>query len=60
MEKKLRKVIKFFDLTIHLRGKTDNIMRNSPRHRYEHKLPGINYLLNLLHTFPITRRAKET
>jgi hypothetical protein len=58
--KELHKVIKFFHLTIHHRGKTNNMIRNSPYHPYEHKVPGINYLLNLLHTFPITRGEKET
>jgi hypothetical protein len=26
---------------------------------YEHKLSGINYLLNRLHTYPITEKAKD-
>jgi hypothetical protein len=36
------------------------IIPNSSCHPYEHKLSGINYLPNLLHTYPITTRAKET
>jgi hypothetical protein len=33
---------------------------NRFHHPYEHKLSGINYVLNRLHAYPITKRAKET
>jgi hypothetical protein len=58
--------INFLDLTIHLKssmyGKStqiDIIIPNSQCHLYEHKLSGINYLLNKLHTNPITEKAKD-
>jgi hypothetical protein len=38
---------------------TGIIIRNSSCHPYEHKLSGINYVLNRLHIYPITKRAKE-
>jgi hypothetical protein len=33
---------------------------NSSCHPYEHKLSGIKYLLNRLHTYPITKKSKQT
>jgi hypothetical protein len=39
--------------------KTDIIIPNSSCHPYEHKMFGINCLLNRLHTYPITERAKD-
>jgi hypothetical protein len=39
---------------------TDIIMPNSSCHPYEHKLSGIKYLLNRLHTYPITKKSKQT
>jgi hypothetical protein len=38
---------------------TDIIIPNSSCHPYEHKLQGINYLLNRLHTYSITEKAKD-
>jgi hypothetical protein len=58
--------INFLDLTIHLQfslyGKstqTDIIIPNSSCRPYDNKLSGINYLLNRLHTYPITEKAKD-
>jgi hypothetical protein len=39
---------------------TDIIIPNDSCHPYEHKWSGINYLLNRLHTYPITEEAKDT
>jgi hypothetical protein len=39
---------------------TDIIIPNNFCHPHEHKLSGVNCLLNRLHTYPITKRAKET
>jgi hypothetical protein len=38
---------------------TDIIIPNSSCDPYEHKLSGINYLLDRLHTYPITEKAKD-
>jgi hypothetical protein len=38
---------------------TDIIIPSSSCHPYEHKLSGINYLINQLHTYPITEKAKD-
>jgi hypothetical protein len=35
------------------------VIRNSSCHPCEHKLSGINCLLNRLHTYPITGKAKD-
>jgi hypothetical protein len=40
--------------------KTDIIIPNSSCHPYEHKMSSINYLINRMHTYPITKIAKET
>jgi hypothetical protein len=32
---------------------------DSSCHQYEHKLSGIKYLLNRLHTYPITKKSKQ-
>lgn len=36
------------------------IIPNGSYHPYEHKFSGIIYLLNRLHTYPITKEVKET
>jgi hypothetical protein len=71
-EKELHKSINFLDLTINRKDRnlqfaiyrkptqTDIIIPNSSCHPYEHKLSGINYLLNRLHTYQITEKAKYT
>jgi hypothetical protein len=38
--------------------RTDITILNSACHPYEHKLSGINYLLNRLYTYPITQKTK--
>jgi hypothetical protein len=38
--------------------KTDIIIPKSSRHPYEHKMSGINYLVNRMRTYLITRKAK--
>jgi hypothetical protein len=40
--------------------KTDIIIPNSSCHPYEHKMSSINHVINRIHTYPITRIAKET
>jgi hypothetical protein len=40
--------------------KTNIIIPNSSCHHHEHKLYSINFLLNRLRTYPITREAKQT
>jgi hypothetical protein len=72
IEKELHESINFLDLAIHRKDRnlqftiyrkltqTDIIIPNSSCHPYEHKLSGINYLLNRLHTYPITEKAKGT
>jgi hypothetical protein len=67
MEKQQHKKINYLDITIHRKDKklefsiyrkptqTDIIIPDSSCHPYEHKLSGIKYLLNWLHTYPITR-----
>jgi hypothetical protein len=66
IEKEQHESINFLDLTIHLQfsiyGKptqTDIIIPDSSCHFYEHKLSGISYLLNRLHMYPITDKAKD-
>jgi hypothetical protein len=63
--------INFPNLTIHRKRKylqfsiyqkptqSDIIIPNSSCHPYEHKLSGINYLLNRLHTYPVTENAEN-
>jgi hypothetical protein len=70
IEKEQHESINFLDLAIHRKNKnlqfsiyqkptqTDIIIPNSSCHQYKHKLSGINYLLNRLHTYPITEKAK--
>jgi hypothetical protein len=62
--------INYLDITIHNNDKrlefskystptqTDIIIPNSSCHPYKYKLPGIKYLLNWLHTYPITKESK--
>jgi hypothetical protein len=71
IEKEQHKSINFLDLTIHQKNNnlqfsvyqkhtpTDIIRPSSSCHPYEHKLSGINYLLNRLHTYPVTEKPKD-
>jgi hypothetical protein len=71
VEKEQHESIIFLDLTIHHKDKNlqfsiyrkptqmDIIIPNSSCHPYEHKLSGMNCLLNRLHTYPITEKAKD-
>jgi hypothetical protein len=38
---------------------TDIIIRNDSCHSHKQKTSGINYLLNRLHTYPITQETKQ-
>jgi hypothetical protein len=38
--------------------KTDITIPNSSCHPYEHKMSGIKYLVNRLHTYPITGKQR--
>jgi hypothetical protein len=72
IEKEQHEEINYFNITIHRKDKglefsihrkptqTDIIIPNSSCHPYEHKLSGIKYLLNRLHTYPITKKLKQT
>jgi hypothetical protein len=74
IEKEKHEQINFLDLTIHRKNKqlqfsiygkptgTDILIPSSSCHPYEHtcKMSGINYLMNRLHTYPITDEAKNT
>jgi hypothetical protein len=40
--------------------KTDIVIPNSSCHPHEHKMSGINHLINRMRTYPITRKAKDT
>jgi hypothetical protein len=71
IEKEQYESINFLDLTIHHENKNlqfsiyqkptqiDIIIPNSSCHPYKHKLSGTKYLLNQLHTYPITEKAKD-
>jgi hypothetical protein len=70
IEKEQHESINFLDLTIHCKNKNlqfsiyrkptqTDIIPNSSCHPYGHKLSGINYSLNRLHTYPITEKAKD-
>jgi hypothetical protein len=37
---------------------TDTIIPNDSCHPYEHKIGSINYLMNRVHMYPITKEAK--
>jgi hypothetical protein len=37
----------------------DITIPNDSCHSYEHKISSINYLMNRVHTYPITKEAKE-
>jgi hypothetical protein len=62
----------FFDLTVHRKHNkldytiyrkptsTDILVHNSSCHPNEHKLASINYLTNRVHTYPLSKHAKET
>jgi hypothetical protein len=39
---------------------TNILIHNSSCHPIEHKLAGINYLINRLHTYRLSKHAKET
>jgi hypothetical protein len=72
IEKELHESINFFDLTIIHHKARDfkfsicrkptqtDIIPISSCHPCKHKLSGINYLLNRLHTYPITKKANDT
>jgi hypothetical protein len=69
-EKESHKEINFLDLTLHRKDEkldfsiyrkptqTDIIIPHSSCHPYEHKLSGINYLLNRLHTYLKTKKLR--
>jgi hypothetical protein len=71
IEKEEHKSINFLDLVIYWNDKnlqfsiyqkptkTDIVIPNSSCHPYVHKMSGINYLLNRLHTYPVTEKAKN-
>jgi hypothetical protein len=71
MEKEQHNSINFLDITMHLRkGKvefamyrkhthTDIIIPDDSCHPQEHRTASINYLMNRLHTYPITNKAKN-
>jgi hypothetical protein len=71
IEKEKNESINFLDLTIHRNKKqlqysiyrkptyTDIIIPKSSCHPHEHKMSGINYLINRLQTYPITDEAKD-
>jgi hypothetical protein len=72
IEKEEHEQIHFLYLTIHRKSKhlqfsiyrkptsADTIIPNSSCHPYEHKMSGVNYLINRLRTYPITGEAKNT
>jgi hypothetical protein len=72
MENEQNKAIKFLDIEIHWKNtelqfsihmkptETDIIILNSSSHSHEHKLVGINYLINRVHTYPISKEAKDS
>jgi hypothetical protein len=72
MEKETHDSINFLDLIIHRKEEnmkftiyrkptqTDIIIPNSSCHPNEHKRSSISYVLNRLHTYPISKEAKET
>jgi hypothetical protein len=72
IKKEQHEKINYLDITIHHKDKnfefsiyrkptqTDIIIPNSSCHPYKHKLSGIKYLLNTLHTYPRTKKPKQT
>jgi hypothetical protein len=72
IKKEQHEKINYLDITIHHKDnrlefsiyrkptQTDIIIPHSSCHAYEHKLSGIKYLLNQLHTYPITKESKQT
>jgi hypothetical protein len=72
IENKKHKILNFLDLTIHRKKKhlqysiyreptyTDIIIPNSSCHPYEHKMSGIYYLINRMHTYPMNVEARDT
>jgi hypothetical protein len=71
VEKELHNSISFLDLSIHLKEKefeftiyrkpteTDIIIPDDSCHPHEHKISNINYLMNRINIYPITKEAKE-
>jgi hypothetical protein len=70
IEEEEHKSINFLDLTIHQKDKhlqfsiyreptNTDIIPNSSCYPHEHKMSGINYLLNRLHIYSITDEAKN-
>jgi hypothetical protein len=47
-------------LVVSKHTQTDIIIPKNSCHPYEHKISGIYYLLRRLHTYPITKEAKDT
>jgi hypothetical protein len=72
VENEENKKLNFLDLTIHREHNkldytiyrkltsTDIHIHNSFCHPNEHKLASINYLTNRVHTYPLSKHAKET
>jgi hypothetical protein len=71
IEKELHNSINFLDLSTHRRKKelkfsifrkptqTDTIMSNDSYHPHEYKTSSINYLVNRLNTYPVSKEVKE-
>jgi hypothetical protein len=71
LKKEEHESINFLDLTIHRKRKhlqysiyrqptyTDIIILKSSCHPHEHKISGINYLINRLHSYPTTDEARK-
>ncbi|PNF31380.1 hypothetical protein B7P43_G10054 [Cryptotermes secundus] len=71
IEREQQESINFLDITIYRNEdslqftiyrkptQTDIIIPNSSCHPFEHKLSGINYLINRLNTYPITEKGKQ-
>jgi hypothetical protein len=70
IEKEQQNSINFLDLTIHQKRtklefgicrkptQTDTIIPNDSCHPHKHKVASINYLINRVHTYPITNEEK--
>jgi hypothetical protein len=71
IEKELRNCINFLNLSIHHKEKemkftiyrkptqTDITIPNNSCHPHEHNMSIIDYLVNRLNTYPLSREAKE-
>jgi hypothetical protein len=70
IEEEQHNSINFLDLTIHRRRtklefgiyrkptQTDTIIPSDSCHPYEHKIASINYLINRVHMYPVTKEAE--